>query len=157
MRRGYRGNISPGISWIGLPTSLLAQVDSSVGGKTGINHALGKNLIGLFHQPFLSAVKLISQDLVPQGDHLGAGEVIKYGFVLTLIFSSSSQGTGEAAESRGGFRLFCVSRSLKWKAHVVGKDERDQTGLREVLNFGHTFGHVLESVTQYKGFQHARP
>ncbi|MBF0546957.1 MAG: 3-dehydroquinate synthase [Candidatus Riflebacteria bacterium] len=145
-----------GISWIGVPTTLLAQVDSAVGGKTGINHVSGKNLIGAFHQPdgvicdlnFLST--LSRREIVS-----GLGEILKYGLVFDPAFYRSLDKNLERLLARDALLLGpAIQRSLEWKCSVVAQDELDRLGIREVLNFGHTFGHALESITQYKMFQH---
>ena len=145
-----------GIDWVGLPTTLLAQVDSSVGGKTGINHAAGKNLIGAFHQPKLVICEteflktLRSREIIS-----GAGEIVKYALTFDEAFFSYLQMKlpfllkGDAETLK-----YCIERSLEWKSKAVEQDEFDRTGIREVLNFGHTFGHALESATQYKKYQH---
>ena len=145
-----------GIKWVGLPTTLLAQVDSSVGGKTAVNHASGKNLIGTFHQPslvvcdtdFLSSLK--DSEIVS-----GLGEVFKYGFIYDRKFLEFTESSVERA-LHGDQKLLSrlVNDSLKWKARAVSRDEFDRKGVREALNFGHTFGHALESVTKFEVFQH---
>lgn len=145
-----------GVSWVGLPTTLLAQVDSSVGGKTGINHEQGKNLIGAFHQPAqvicdISFLKTLSRREVVSG----LGEVIKYGLIqdkkmyryLVQNWSRAEQLENEVAQE-------VVKKSLKIKAQFVAKDEFDRKGIREALNFGHTFGHALEAITDYRVYQH---
>lgn len=145
-----------GIRWVGLPTTLLAQVDSAIGGKTAVNHPEGKNLIGTYHQPKLVVCEtdflktLSSRELVS-----GMGEVIKYGltFDAKLILKiQKSWNQIMAGDQRILTEL--IANSAKWKARAVVKDEYDLTGVREVLNFGHTFGHALEKVTDYKEFQH---
>ena len=145
-----------GIRWVGLPTTLLSQVDSSIGGKTGINHVLGKNLIGAFHQPILvlcdiSYLKsLSSRELVS-----GLGEVTKYAiafdkkFFLWLDKNISKILKGDKKSTQ-----LAIEKSIKWKCDIVSKDVFDRKGKRETLNFGHTFGHALESATKYKKFQH---
>lgn len=145
-----------GIPWVGLPTTLLAQVDSSIGGKTGINHEFGKNLVGAFYQPrFVACDTEFLKTLSPREMVSGLGEIIKYGFVFDEKFysymeSHSSQLLHHDAE----VLAVAIQKSLRFKAQVVSKDEFDNTGVREVLNFGHTFGHALEKVTQYSQFQH---
>lgn len=145
-----------GIAWVGLPTTLLGQVDSSIGGKTAVNHALGKNLVGTFYQPSL---------VVCEGDFLktlskrevvsGLGEVAKYGLTYDRNFFSYIQKNWERAiELDPKVMLQLVLKSAAFKAKAVSRDEHDKKGTREVLNFGHTFGHALESVTGYKTFQH---
>lgn len=145
-----------GIPWVSLPTTLLAQVDSAVGGKTAINHDEGKNLIGSFHQPSLIVcetefLKSLSQrELVS-----GLGEIIKYGLVFDPWFYRylvHNYSKIIACDQR--VLAHVIKRTLQWKVHVVEKDEFDRTGIREVLNFGHTFGHAIETETKYKTFQH---
>ncbi len=145
-----------GIDWVGLPTTLLAQVDSSIGGKTGINHREGKNLIGTFHQPKL--VICDTQFLNTLGKReitSGLGEVIKYSLTFDpRFFSSLVKNLSELQKLQKKPIQSAIEKSLAWKCKAVMKDEFDRTGVREVLNFGHTFGHALESVTQYERYQH---
>lgn len=145
-----------GISWIGIPTTLLSQVDSAIGGKTGINHPLGKNLVGTFHQPSMVICDtgllrtLSNRELIS-----GLGETLKYGLTFDRKFFEYAKINWSAAmslESETINRL--VKKAVEWKAKAIIKDEFDKKGVREVLNFGHTFGHALESVTKYKKFQH---
>lgn len=145
-----------GIPWVGLPTTLLAQVDSAVGGKTAVNHPLGKNLIGTFHQPSLVVcdtdfLKTLSTREVISG----LGEVIKYGIVYDKkLFQKIEAHWKSAVRLESNLTTELVQKSIAWKAKAVGQDEFDRLGVREVLNFGHTFAHALESVTRYKVFQH---
>lgn len=145
-----------GIQWVGLPTTLLAQVDSSVGGKTGINHTDGKNLIGSFHMPRVvicdvETLKTLSRKEVISG----LCEAIKYGLVFDKNFYRQCVKSWGAFLKKDQSSLIpVIARSLTWKCHVVAKDFEDRLGAREKLNFGHTFGHALEAVTGYKKFQH---
>ena len=145
-----------GIRWVGLPTTLLAQVDSSIGGKTAVNHALAKNLIGTFHQP--SAVYCDLQFLRTLSKRemvSGLGEVIKYGLIYEpKLFSYIQKNWHAALQFNTTVLQHLVKSSVQIKAKKVGADEFDRKGLREALNFGHTFAHALESVTDYKVFQH---
>lgn len=145
-----------GISWIGIPTTLLAQVDSSVGGKTGINHKKGKNLIGAFHQPL--AVLCDTDCLKSLGERemvSGIGEIIKYSLTYDPeFFSWLNSNLPKLLKKSVPHLVHAIGKSLEWKSRAVEQDEFDRTGVREVLNFGHTFGHALESVTGYKKFQH---
>lgn len=145
-----------GLPWIGVPTTLLAQVDSSVGGKTGINHKKGKNLIGAFHQPV--AVLCDTESLKTLGERemvSGVGEIIKYSLTYDPEFFCWLKGSLPRLLKKDSSHLVqSVGKSLEWKSKAVEQDEFDRTGVREVLNFGHTFGHALESVTAYKKFQH---
>lgn len=140
-----------GCGFIQLPTSLLAQVDSSVGGKTAINSPAGKNLIGAFHQPSLVLADLDALNTLPQRE-LGAGyaEVIKYGLLGDAQFFDWCEENG--ARVIAGDREaqeYAVSRSVAAKARIVAEDERETTGTRALLNLGHTFGHALEAETGF--------
>jgi 3-dehydroquinate synthase len=145
-----------GIQWVSVPTTLLAQVDSAVGGKTGVNHSLGKNLIGAFYQPSLvlcdsDFLKTLSSREVVSG----LGETIKYGIIYDPSFCTFLRKNLKpllALEPR--ILTQAVARSIRWKAKAVARDELDRNGVREALNFGHTFGHALESATGYHTFQH---
>ncbi|MCZ7675712.1 MAG: 3-dehydroquinate synthase [Roseovarius sp.] len=139
-----------GVRFVQVPTSLLAQVDSSVGGKTGINAARGKNLIGAFHQPSLVLADTDVLSTLPQRDFLaGYGEVVKYGllgdeeFFQWLEANASSMLAGDEA-----VRIAAVKRSVEMKAEIVARDETEQ-GDRALLNLGHTFCHALEAATGY--------
>lgn len=145
-----------GIAWVGLPTTLLGQVDSSIGGKTAINHNLGKNLIGTFYQPAQVICETdFLQTLSKREIISGLGEVIKYGLTYDRKFFSYIQNHWQAAVGLNPIVIqSLVAKSVAFKARAVSKDEFDRKGTREVLNFGHTFGHALESVTNYQGFQH---
>jgi 3-dehydroquinate synthase len=140
-----------GCGFIQLPTSLLAQVDSSVGGKTAINSAAGKNLIGSFHQPALVLADLDALETLPPRE-LAAGyaEVIKYGVLGDFEFFTWCEEHG--AEMLTGDRQAreqAVARSVAAKARIVAEDERETTGTRALLNLGHTFGHALEAETGF--------
>ncbi len=145
-----------GIDWIGVPTTLLAQVDSSVGGKTGINHKAGKNLIGTFHQP--KAVICDTRFLKTLGRQeiiSGIGEISKVALTFDPpFFSFLEKNLPALLKLDSKVAAKCIQKALQWKCVAVQKDEFDRKGVREVLNFGHTFGHALESATQYKKFQH---
>ena len=145
-----------GIPWIGIPTTLLAQVDSSVGGKTGINHISGKNLIGSFHQPQLVICDTqYLKTLGPREFNSGVGEIVKYALTFDQdFFQYLQKNMGALLKRNPKVVSHVVEKSLKWKASVVAKDEYDRKGIREVLNFGHTFGHALEAYTDYKSYQH---
>jgi len=144
-----------GISYIQMPTTLLAQVDSSVGGKTGINHPMGKNMIGAFYQP--KAVVIDSDTLVSLPSRqisAGLAEVIKYGIIHDKEFFSFLETNIESLVSGDQHLLmFAIEKSCKIKAEIVGQDEREK-GKRALLNFGHTFGHAIEVDTNYKKFLH---
>lgn len=141
-----------GIDFIQIPTSLLAQVDSSVGGKTGINTKRGKNLVGAFHQPRLVLADVgILSTLPPRELRAGYAEVVKYGLIDNLDFFEWLETNG-AALLAGDTDLLAqaVTVSCKAKAAIVAEDEREQ-GKRALLNLGHTFGHALEAETGYSG------
>lgn len=145
-----------GIPWVGLPTTLLAQVDSAVGGKTAVNHPLGKNLIGTFHQPSLVVCDTDFLTTLSEREVIsGLGEVIKYGVVYDrALFQKIQKNWSGALALEPALMTTLVQKSIAWKAKAVSADEYDRSGVREVLNFGHTFAHALESVTRYKTFQH---
>lgn len=144
-----------GVPYVQVPTSLLAQVDSSVGGKTGVNHARGKNLIGAFYQPSGVVADLDTLDTLPRRELIaGLAEVIKYGVIRDVDFFAWLEGALDALLSRDkGALAQAVLRSCEIKAEVVAEDERE-SGLREILNFGHTFAHGLETLTRYEQLNH---
>ena len=144
-----------GVPFVQIPTTLLAQVDSSVGGKTAINHPLGKNMIGAFYQPQRVVCDLnVLKTLPPRELSAGLAEIIKYGPIADMAFFTWIESNLEALLARRPAELaYAVKRSCEIKAHVVGLDERE-TGLRAVLNFGHTFGHAIESGMGYGNWLH---
>jgi 3-dehydroquinate synthase len=135
-----------GVPFVQVPTTLLAQVDSSVGGKTAINHPLGKNMIGAFHQPVRVLCDIDTLDSLPDRElSAGLAEVIKYGPIADADFLSWLEGHMDGLRRRDPALLRSViRRSCEIKAQVVGTDERE-SGLRAILNFGHTFGHAIEA------------
>ena len=138
-----------GVRFVQLPTSLLAQVDSSVGGKTGINSPLGKNLIGAFHQPRLVLADTASLDTLAEREmRAGYAEVVKYGLIADPVFFSWCEQNWPAIFAGGPERDEAVAACCRAKAGVVVRDERED-GERALLNLGHTFGHALERVTGY--------
>ncbi|SNS43641.1 3-dehydroquinate synthase [Antarctobacter heliothermus] len=139
-----------GVRFVQIPTSLLAQVDSSVGGKTGINAPQGKNLIGAFHQPALVLADIGVLDTLTPRDYLaGYGEVVKYGMLGdAAFFAWLEQNGARAAGGDRAARAFAVKRSVQMKAEIVLRDETEQ-GDRALLNLGHTFCHALEAATGY--------
>ena len=140
-----------GCQFIQLPTTLLAQVDSSVGGKTAINTAAGKNLVGAFHQPALVLADLDVLDTLPARElKAGYAEVVKYGLLGDAAFFAWCQANG-AAMLAGDAKLreYAVAYSVAAKARIVAADERETLGLRAMLNLGHTFGHALEAQTGF--------
>ena len=144
-----------GVPFVQIPTTLLAQVDSSVGGKTAINHPLGKNMIGAFYQPQRVVCDLnVLKMLPPRELSAGLAEIIKYGPIADMAFFTWIESNLDALLARRPAELaYAVKRSCEIKAHVVGLDERE-TGLRAVLNFGHTFGHAIESGMGYGNWLH---
>lgn len=136
-----------------VPTSLLAQVDSSVGGKVGVNHPRAKNIIGAFHQPIGVWIDTGCLETLPDRElRCGLAEVVKYGVILDAEFFDDLEQNAEAALSRDPAVLRkIVAKSCELKAQVVTRDEREETGLRAVLNFGHTIGHAIEAVSGYGG------
>jgi 3-dehydroquinate synthase len=139
-----------GVRFVQIPTSLLAQVDSSVGGKTGINTRHGKNLVGAFHQPSLVLADTDVLDTLAPRDFLaGYGEVVKYGLLGDADFFDWLEGQGIAlARGDKPARIEAVRRAVQMKADIVMRDETEQ-GERALLNLGHTFGHALEAATGY--------
>ncbi len=139
-----------GVRFVQIPTTLLAQVDSSVGGKTGINTPQGKNLVGAFHQPSLVLADIAVLDSLPERDFLsGYGEVVKYGLLGDAGFFHWLEANGAALRAGDrAARLHAVTRSVEMKAGIVSRDETEE-GERALLNLGHTFCHALEKATGY--------
>ncbi|HWJ37010.1 MAG TPA: 3-dehydroquinate synthase [Steroidobacteraceae bacterium] len=144
-----------GVGYVQIPTTLLAQVDSSVGGKTGVNHPGGKNLIGAFHQPLAVIADTDTLATLPDRElRAGLAEVIKYGCVWDPLLFDWLDLNIEKLTSRDSAALaYAIERSCDIKATVVGRDEREND-LRAILNFGHTFGHAIESATKYAAYLH---
>ncbi len=144
-----------GVPFVQVPTTLLAQVDSSVGGKTAINHPLGKNMVGAFYQPERVICDLdVLQSLPPRELSAGLAEIIKYGPIADMDFYDWIENNIGALLAREPAALaHAIRRSCEIKAEVVGQDERE-TGLRAILNFGHTFGHAIESGLGYGQWLH---
>jgi 3-dehydroquinate synthase len=144
-----------GIPFVQVPTTLLAQVDSSVGGKTAINHPLGKNMIGAFYQPLRVVIDLDTLDTLADREiSAGLAEIIKYGPIADTDFLAWLEQNLDALIARDKQALaHAVKRSCEIKAWVVGQDERE-SGLRAILNFGHTFGHAIESGLGYGEWLH---
>lgn len=140
-----------GVPLVQVPTTLLAQSDSCLGGKTGVNIPGAKNAVGAFHQPALVVADPAALAGLPERDYAsGLAEVVKYGLVLDAGFARALSGRWrELAARRPAAVAWAVARSLKLKAAVVRADERDLSGRRELLNFGHTLGHALESASGY--------
>jgi 3-dehydroquinate synthase len=144
-----------GVPFVQVPTTLLAQVDSSVGGKTGINHPAGKNMIGAFHQPLRVVADLdVLRTLPPREIAAGLAEIIKYGPIADDEFFVWLEANLDALKALDPAALaYAVKRSCEIKAWVVGQDERE-SGLRAILNFGHTFGHAIEAGLGYGEWLH---
>ncbi len=144
-----------GVKFIQIPTTLLAQVDSSVGGKTAINHALGKNMIGAFHQPACVLIDIDTLATLPDREfRAGLAEVIKYGLITDVEFFNWLEKHLDKLLARDADSLiFAIERSCRNKAAVVAADETE-TGLRALLNLGHTFGHAIESCQGYCDWLH---
>lgn len=143
--------VKRGCHFIQLPTTLLSQVDSSVGGKTAINTPAGKNLVGAFHQPSLVLADLAVLDTLPERElRAGYAEVVKYGLIGDAGFFAWCDSNGAALlAGDAALREYAVAHSVAHKARIVAEDERETTGTRALLNLGHTFGHALEAETGY--------
>lgn len=138
-----------GTDFVQIPTTLLAQVDSSVGGKTGINTSHGKNLVGAFHQPILVLADISALDTLPPREFCaGYAEVVKYGLIADAPFFAWLEKNREDVFAGGAARAEAIAVSCRHKAAIVGRDERE-SGERALLNFGHTFGHALETATGF--------
>ena len=144
-----------GITLAHVPTTLLAQVDSSIGGKVGVNHTLGKNLIGAFHQPAVVSIDPLLLRTLPRREfRSGLYEVVKYGMIASReLFDRVVHDTSAIFARDPGVLIPAIVESCRIKARVVSADEREG-GLRRILNFGHTVGHALEVVTKYRRFRH---
>ncbi|MBT8098265.1 MAG: 3-dehydroquinate synthase [Gammaproteobacteria bacterium] len=144
-----------GVNFIQVPTTLLAQVDSSVGGKTGVNHAAGKNLIGAFYQPKLVMIDTDTLQTLPQRELVaGLAEVIKYGAIADIEFFAWLEDNIDALLAKDSSALvYAIERSCELKAQVVAEDERE-SGRRAILNFGHTFGHAIERCQGFGDWLH---
>lgn len=145
-----------GLAFVQVPTTLLAQVDSSVGGKVGVNLAGGKNMVGAFWQPAGVLIDTSVLDTLPEREYrAGLAEVVKYGVILDAdFFEYLEKHTAELAERDAEVLQKVIARSCELKAQVVSADERELTGQRAVLNYGHTFCHALETITGYGEYLH---
>ena len=145
-----------GLRFVQVPTTLLAMVDSSVGGKTGINLPTAKNMIGAFWQPLAVWIDTSTLDSLPIREfRSGIAEIVKYGVILDAGFFEYLEEHADAILARSHHHIeYVIRRSCELKAGVVSKDERETTGLRAVLNYGHTFGHAIEAKTSYGRFLH---
>jgi len=144
-----------GIRFIQAPTTLLAQVDASVGGKTGFNHQQGKNLIGAFHQPAAVVIDSCTLDTLQDREfNAGLAEVVKYGAIMDPeLFDWLENNTHSVLQRDPACLHHLVKRSVLDKARIVSQDELE-AGIRAILNFGHSFGHAIEAVTRYERFLH---
>jgi len=144
-----------GVKLVQVPTTLLAQVDSSIGGKVGVNHQLGKNLIGAFHQASLVVIDPLLLATLPRREfRSGLYEVVKYGMIASRTLFELVAGNSKAIFAREPDVLLpAIAESCRIKARIVTADERE-SGLRRVLNYGHTIGHALEAITKYRRFRH---
>lgn len=144
-----------GAPLIQVPTTLLAQVDSSIGGKTAVNHPLGKNMIGTFYQPAAVWADLSTLVSLPQDEWAaGLAEVLKYAIIRDYdMFGLLEEQSGRVLARNPGVMAGVIERCCRIKASIVGLDEKDE-GLRNILNFGHTIGHALESATRFKRYKH---
>ena len=145
-----------GVPFVQVPTTLLAEVDSSVGGKTGINHPLGKNMIGAFYQPEAVIADTKTLDTLPDRELVaGLAEVIKYGAIIDRpFFEWLEDNIGKLLARDSEALAYAIRRSCEIKADIVRQDERESTGLRAILNFGHTFGHAIEAGLGYGEWLH---
>lgn len=143
-----------GVPLVQVPTTLLAQVDSAIGGKTGINHSQGKNLIGAFYQPCLTLVDPACLLTLPERVYReGWGEIIKYGLALDAELFEQLERSGSITPTESAALSKIIARCIRLKMQIVQEDEHDQ-GQRALLNYGHTFGHALEAITEYNTWLH---
>ncbi|MBI3635411.1 MAG: 3-dehydroquinate synthase, partial [Candidatus Rokubacteria bacterium] len=149
------GTYMRGMNFVQLPTTVLAQVDASIGGKTAINHPLAKNAIGVFHQPRLVVTDPTAAATLPEREfRSGLAEIVKHGIVLEAAYFDDVEASAQRLRARDGETLErIIAGSCRLKASVVERDEREAS-LRHVLNYGHTIGHALESVTSYERWTH---
>ncbi len=144
-----------GVPYIQIPTTLLAQVDSSVGGKVAVNHPLAKNMIGAFHQPKLVIADTDTLNTLDERDyHSGLGEVCKYGIIYSQAFFAQLEAMADAIVHKSSSALTdLIYESCRIKSEIVEQDEKE-TGIRAILNLGHTFGHAIESLSGYGTYRH---
>ena len=144
-----------GADFIQIPTTLLSQVDSSVGGKTAINHALGKNMIGAFYQPKLVYTSVEFYKTLPSREFIaGMAEVVKYAFISKDFYYWLESNRQKILDKDQKTLIEMIKRSCQIKAQVVAEDEKEITGARAILNFGHTFGHAVEKCQKHLGLKH---
>ena len=145
-----------GMSLIHIPTTLIAQVDSSIGGKTGFDHPLGKNMIGTFYQPDMVLIDIRKLLTLPEKEFRnGLSEVIKYGITHDAeLFDILEKKQKEIMNRDTELLEQIVSKCVQIKKEVVEEDEKEEKGIREVLNYGHTIGHIIETLTHYSEYSH---
>lgn len=145
-----------GLDYIQIPTTLLAMVDSSVGGKTGVDFRAGKNLIGAFYQPRAVVIDPLTLSTLPEREiRSGFAEIVKYGLIQEpQLLTSLEQSYEDIKNKKYSSVTDLIVRSCSIKAAIVAGDEREETGLRAILNYGHTIGHALESATNYRRYKH---
>ena len=145
-----------GINFVSLPTTLLAQVDASIGGKVGVDLPAGKNLVGSFYQPKFVYLDLETlKTLQSRQIREGLAEVVKYGVIKDdELFSYLEKNVAKLRNLNKKIAQFIIEKSVKIKAKVVEEDEREEKGKRQILNFGHTIGHAIETATEYKKYTH---
>lgn len=145
-----------GLNLFMVPTTLLSMVDSSVGGKVGINHPKGKNLIGAFHQPVGVAIDIDVLKSLPDREYRsGLAEIVKYGMIMDAdLFSFLESNAAGILARKPELLIKIIRRSCECKAQIVSQDEREETGLRAILNFGHTFAHAFETIGGYGKWLH---
>ncbi len=145
-----------GVKYVQIPTTLLAQVDASIVGKTGGDHKLGKNLIGAFYQPLFVLSDISTLKTLPEREfRAGLAEIIKYGIIRDAELFDFLEKNASRILIRDREALeFIIRRSCEIKARIVEQDEREETGLRSILNFGHTIGHAIEAATKYRKYLH---
>jgi 3-dehydroquinate synthase len=144
-----------GVALVHVPTTLVAQVDSAIGGKTGVNLPEGKNLVGAFYPPLLVLLDYQLLRTLPEREYRsGLAEALKYGVIADAkLFGYLEKNMAKVLRRDRAAREYLIPRCVQIKGQVVSRDERE-AGLREILNFGHTFGHALESVTKYRRYKH---
>ncbi|MEI7542800.1 MAG: 3-dehydroquinate synthase [bacterium] len=147
-----------GIEVVQIPTSLLAMVDSSIGGKTAVDLKAGKNLAGAFHQPLLVLIDLNTLQTLPNEEYInGMAEVIKYGIIMNAPFFNYIKKNSAKILKKDKIAVSkIVEESVQSKAKIVAKDEKEITGLRAILNYGHTIGHAIEAESGYKSLKHGQ-
>ena len=145
-----------GLPLIHIPTTLLAQVDSAIGGKTAVNHPLAKNAVGTFYHPRAVLADVDALKSLPKAEfHAGMAEVVKYALVFDPAFARFLESSWRRiAAGDSSTRIKMVAACVRWKAKIVAEDELDLSGRRELLNFGHTLGHALESATGFSRYRH---